>query len=190
MSMENYKQLLIDRVLSYKRTRILYQKRGPEYHKPKNYCQDGLLKGLEFEKFVVRTFSPKHFTLVEWRSDKAVEGMYPLMNRFPDLELYFESDTEPTLFAVECKWRELADVDGVALDPYQLENYRYYQEVTGHPTFIVLGIGNTPGNPNEVYSIPLSDINDPVINHFMMNVHRRFNSHGNFFLNCGKQLLT
>ena len=46
-------------------------------------------KGDAFEKFVVKNFDRKYFTLQEWRSDKYVDGIYAVSNHFPDLEVTF-----------------------------------------------------------------------------------------------------
>jgi hypothetical protein len=64
-------------------------------------------KGDAFEQFVVKNFDKAYFTLQEWRSDKYVDGIYPVSNHFPDLEVIFtfKSKGFREAFAVECKWR-------------------------------------------------------------------------------------
>ena len=74
------------------------------------------------------------------------------MSKFPDLELCF--DLNPYHFAVECKWREYFYKGCIMLDKFQLENYRHYQEVTGNPTFIIIGIGDKPIAPTQIYIVP------------------------------------
>ena len=58
-------------------------------------------KGYLFEQFVVTLFDREYFTLLEWRSDKCIDGIFPLTCQFPDLEFYFHSQSETLHFAVE-----------------------------------------------------------------------------------------
>ena len=146
-------------------------------------------KGLEFEKFVVQRFDQDYFTLVEWRSDKNVGGIFPLMSKFPDLEFYYESKTDFFQFAVECKWREHFYRDCVEIDKYQIENYQHYEKVTGYRTFLVIGIGNVPISPMHLYIIPLSEIKNNKMHEFEMEVYRRKNPLESFFLDCKHQRL-
>src|ERR1700735_4916610 len=133
--MENYKIQLLERILQFRRKNILRIR--SQYIEPQSQEQDKKIelknqeKGTEFEKFVVRLFNPEYFHLIEWRSDKSVDDIFPLMSKFPDLEFYFESKTESFHFAVECKWREHFYKDCIELNKFHLENYRHYQEVTG-----------------------------------------------------------
>ena len=50
---------------------------------------DNKVKGDNFEKFVVKKFDKKYFTIQEWRSDKYTDGIYAVSNHFPDLEVMF-----------------------------------------------------------------------------------------------------
>jgi hypothetical protein len=151
--------------------------------------QNFLQKGTEFETYVVRRFDPEYFTLIEWRSDKSVDDIFPLMSKFPDLEFYFESNSESKYFAIECKWRETFTKERIYLDGFQVENYRHYQSVTGNLTFVVLGVGNIPSNPNQVYTIPLDEIETDVLHEFEIDIYRRDNPKDNFFLNCRSGIL-
>jgi len=148
------------------------------------YSEENRKKGTDFEAFIVQRFDPTYFTLVEWRSDKSVNGIFPVMSKFPDLEFYFESQTESCQFAIECKWKEHFYRDGITLDRFQLENYRHYQEVTGYPTFILLGIGNIPTSPAHLYILPLWDIRSHTLHEFDIEIYRRDNPHDSFFLDC------
>ena len=142
-------------------------------------------KGVAFEKYIVDLFNSDYFTLIEWRSDKkTTEGIFTLMSIFPDLEFYYEAQTESLQFAVECKWREHFYRESITLKEEQLRNYRHYEQVTGNPTFVVVGVGNTPEAPANLYIIPLSDIDCNKLHEFSMRLYLRADPRSNFFLDC------
>jgi hypothetical protein len=186
--MGNPKTDLIDRILNFRKKRRIdnsaITSKSPIYKQYQQASSESFKKGTEFEAFVVRRFDRDYFTLIEWRSDKCVDGIFPIMSKFPDLEFYFESKTQTKYFAVECKWRETLSNDCLLLDKFHIENYKHYESATGNLTFLVIGIGNTPTNPNQVYTIPLREITTERIHDFNLQVYRRENSHDNFFLNC------
>jgi hypothetical protein len=66
------------------------------------YC-----KGIAFEQYVVSIFSKRkdYFFLMDWRSDKFHEGIYPQSNRNPDLVYDYRCGSYVRQFAVECKYR-------------------------------------------------------------------------------------
>lgn len=147
--MQNPKTYLINRILEFRRKsfRKFARTSNSDDRLPPKDSQENQRKGTEFEAFVVQRFDRTYFTLVEWRSDKNVNGIFPLMSKFPDLEFYFESQTECCQFAIECKWREHFYKERIWLDQFQLDNYNHYQLVTGYQTFILLGVGNIPSLP-------------------------------------------
>jgi hypothetical protein len=151
--------------------------------------EESVAKGTEFEKFIVQRFDPSYFTLIEWRSAKSVNNVFPIMSKFPDLELYYQSGLEESFIAIECKWREYFKKEQVCLDKFHLENYRHYESVTGIDTYLVLGIGNTPSFPNAVYIIPLKEIANEVLHEFAIHNYLRKFPHHNFFFNCSLKKL-
>jgi hypothetical protein len=191
--MKDPKKHLIDRILSFRKQKRIYpgvmplNARSDNKHYENN--SPSAKKGSEFEAFVVSRFDPELFTLIEWRSDKNTDGIFPLMSKFPDLEFYFESKSENKLFAIECKWRENFLEGKIILNKFHIENYKHYEAVTGNLTFIVIGVGNTPSSPNQVYIIPLKDIDNNILHEFNMGVYRRANPGGMFFLNCASNTL-
>ena len=146
-------------------------------------------KGTAFEKFVVSRFDDNYFNLIEWRSDKRIGNISALMNKLPDLEFYFESNNDHLQFAVECKWREHIHNYSFEFNESHIKIYRNYQNLTGYPTFIIIGIGNTPSSPNEVYIIPLSEIKGNKLHEFEMQIYKRIRRYDNFFLDCKSQRL-
>ncbi len=189
--MGNPKLHLVNRILEHRKTRrrkFILPGSLPDRTKPKEDSRS-FEKGTEFEEFVVKLFNPDYFTLIEWRSDKNVDGIFPIMSKFPDLEFYFESNTESLQFAVECKWREHFFADGIQFKKNHLENYRHYEKEMQVPTFIVYGIGNTPSHPRMVYILPLRDITKEYLHEFEIEIYSRVRPQENFFLDCRRLIL-
>ena len=114
-------------------------------------------KGQDFEKYVVNNFPTKYYTIKEWRSDKYSNGRYATSNQYPDLEIALNYKGEEYMFAVECKWRSTFNNDGYVYwcNDDQLERYNNYSKDKNIPVFVILGIGGTPSEPENVYCVPL-----------------------------------
>lgn len=159
--------------------------------RPKYIQTESEHKGYLFEKYIVSLFNTDYFTLLEWRSDKSVNGIFPLSSKFPDLEFYFTTQYESLHFAVECKWRQYFIGDMVDLcREDQLWSYKEFQKATEIPVFIVLGIGGEPNWPNEVYVIPLKEVDGRYMHSINLKPFLRKSPNDNFFVNCGKLLLS
>lgn len=127
-----------------------------------NY-EENKLKGDSFEKYVVQRFNQKFFSIMEWRSDKYVNGVYAVSNHFPDLEVLFKAGNIKDSFAIECKWRKSFFNNEIewARD-YQIKNYKKYAREVAVPVFIVIGIGGEPDNPDEIFIVPLDSVKNNV----------------------------
>lgn len=117
-------------------------------------------KGNDFENYIVDLFGIKkgYFTLMEWRPDKISNksNIYAKSNFFPDLHYEIKNNNIAYQFAVECKYRSrTASIIKIAIDR-QLENYRNFSNDKKCPVFIILGLGGSPQNPNELFIIPLN----------------------------------
>ena len=117
-------------------------------------------KGMAFEKYVVKRFAEqkKNFTLMEWRSDKFHEGIFPESNRHPDLVYRFRMHNFVRTFSVECKYRSRANKGLISL--MNEEKYRIYEAFhkNNMPVYIALGLGGTPRHPAQLYVIPFQDV--------------------------------
>ena len=191
--MGNPKLQLIDRILKSGKRNFANFRDIPGFSKLNQRGSaiflSNLDKGTAFEEFVVNRFDDNYFNLIEWRSDKSIKGISALMNKLPDLEFYFESNTQILQFAVECKWREYIVGYSIELKESQLEVYRHYERLTGYPVFVIIGIGNIPHSPNQVYIIPLSEIKGNKLHEFDIQIFKRKQPHDNFFLDCKSQRL-
>ena len=133
-------------------------------------------KGDAFEAFVVTHFKKKYFTLQEWRSDKYVDGNYPVSSHFPDLEVKFEikSKSVSETFAIECKWRKSFYRNSIEwANDYQVRNYKEYTERVKIPVFIVIGVGGEPGKPDEVFIVPISKIDNNILTRDELEPYKR-----------------
>jgi hypothetical protein len=120
-------------------------------------------KGDKFEKYVVDRFDDKFFSIVEWTTDMSRKH-----NRF------VESDCDPDLvirdrktnkiFCVECKYRSNL-INGYYnwSYPEQINRYFSYAHERKIPFYIVLGFGESPDFPSDVFCVPLEEAKDPQI---------------------------
>jgi len=123
-------------------------------------------KGDAFERYVVKNFNTKYFTLQEWRGDKQVDGVYAVSNHYPDLEVTFnlKSKSIHETFAIECKWRKNYYKNGIQwAHNYQIKNYKEFSQRLHMPVFVVIGVGGEPDKPEELFVIPLSQIQENTI---------------------------
>lgn len=130
--------------------------------------------GLDFEKFVVQKFNQKFFAVRNWAGDKFVEGRYADTTTQPDIQLSLKLGKSSYPFAVECKWRSQPKGDFVQFaEEVQLERYKAFANQENYPVFIVLGVGGKPSNPDELYIIPIKDLNKPVLHKSVLGKYRK-----------------
>lgn len=142
----------------------------------------GQIKGHEFEKYIADKFNKKYFQMITTRSDKKFENHTPATNSDPDFEFLYKGPPRPVNFAIECKWRSNYFNNTIELaKPHQFENYRNYQFRTGYPVFIIVGIGGLPSQPNDIYIVPLQEMDECVFTKEKLNRYYRHRK-GNFFL--------
>lgn len=147
-----------------------------------NLREENRKKGEDFEKWVVSKFDNRYFRVLEWRGDKQTHGHYAESSRLPDLEMEFKLHGEASVFAVECKWRKSFYREGVEWTyPTQLEGYRSYAKQRQRPVFVVIGVGGTASDPNQVFVIPLVDLSETLIPKLKLMAYRRNNTNRNFF---------
>ena len=129
---------------------------------------DELLKGREFEDYVLALFDIPHndkLTLKEWRGDKSMPGVYPEGNSGPDF--VFEYDGKP--FAVECKWRNHMpkDIEKELLPQDRMAIFQQYAIHHHMPVYLLLGIGGLPNDPDYLY---LSSLDNTFTTETLRNI--------------------
>jgi hypothetical protein len=128
---------------------------------------DGILTydeiGRQFEEYTVLKFDRQYFKLIDWRSDKIINGIYPESNQYPDLQFEVRVGRYINQFAVECKFRSRFTDDQIEISrESQLKRYRAFQTEREIPVYIFIGIGGTPKSPEESFLIPLDRLLYPV----------------------------
>lgn len=113
------------------------------------------MKGRLFEEFVVRLISESsRFTLLNWSSDKFVDGKCSLDTLLPDLFIRHRLESETVEYYIECKFRSSLP-NGILDIADQLKRYRRMISHDGKSElFIAVGLGGTPSNPDRFYVIP------------------------------------
>ena len=157
-----------------------------------NDFDDNKAKGDAFEKFVVKNFNAKYFTLQEWRSDKYVDGIYAVSNHFPDLEVIFDFKAKGVkeAFAIECKWRKNYYKNGIEwAQNYQIKNYKEYADKLKIPVMVVIGVGGEPENPHELFIVPLSKMKSNIIDKTELANYKKDLSDTRFFWDYEKNEL-
>ena len=148
-------------------------------------------KGDDFEKYVVQKFSKSYFSVLEWASDKHVNGTYPKSNTHPDLTLKFKFKDTDIDFAVECKYRSDYYKNGVEwCTERQLSNYQAFAKEKGIKVFVVVGIGGVATAPEELYIIPLTEIKAIFLDKAFLGKYKKDNfKDKNLFFDYEKEVL-
>lgn len=116
-------------------------------------------KGDNFEKYIVQKFSKKYFTIVEWAGDKYINGKYAETTLQPDLKIKFKYNDISVDFAVECKYRSDYYKNGIEwCSERQLQNYKKFAIEKNMIVFIAIGVSGLATEPNELYIIPLEEV--------------------------------
>lgn len=116
--------------------------------------------GLTFERYVVQKFNPGFFCLDYWAGDRFIADRYTSTVLKPDIQVTINTAEGRYPLAVECKWRSKQKGDYIWFaEDKQLKEYQRFAKDTGKPTFIILGLGGKPNEPEEVYLIPVNAFN-------------------------------
>jgi hypothetical protein len=113
----------------------------------------------DFEKFIINKFHKDCFQLMQWINDKSGKDIYHLSGSAPDLIYEYRNKSKTVGFAVKCVWRGCYINGSIEwAKDRQLKNYYDYQFREGIDVFIMIGIGNIPSEPAELYIVPLNHI--------------------------------
>ena len=121
-----------------------------------------LLKGREFEDFVLSELlgigtKGNAMKLLEWRGDKAIAGVFPESNRYPDFVISLKHRKK---LALECKWRKLLSksLEKDVFTSERIDLFKTYSEENSMPVWFIIGVGGEPNAPELLYLIPLSAV--------------------------------
>ena len=130
----------------------------------KNICNqaDRKEKGDAFERYVITRFDNKEYRLIEWRSDKIIDGWgWPRSTQWPDLVM--EQIQTEKRFAVECKFKGRYLPGTKWAEEYQIENYQNYESRESIPVFVAIGVGGCASLPDQLYVAPLKKLSKPKV---------------------------
>lgn len=142
-------------------------------------------KGVDFEKRVVELFNPQYFAIHEWTRDLSGkhEGVRVESDSNPDLVIRYKPNNEK--FAVECKYRSKLYEGKLGWSTQEkIKQYNLYSRKYRIPTFIVIGFGGDPTNPDRMFCIPLEEAKYPEL---FPSIYERFerNPESSFFWRDG-----
>src|SRR5690606_5109493 len=105
---------------------------------------------------------------------KFVNGRYADTNTQPDIQLSLNLGRNSYPLAVECKWRKQPKGDFIQLaNDGQIERYKKFSGKEKYPVFIVLGIGGKPSNPDELYVLPIMELDKPFLHKSALGKYRK-----------------
>lgn len=131
---------------------------------------DNLAKGRLFEVYGAKYWH-KHncLSILDWTPDKGFHHDIDVRsNGNPDFLIEIDLIPKKRLIAVEAKYRNghfFLNPDETGARPfcafekrYKIERYRKYAIEKGCPVYILIGIGNTADDPEELYLVPISRV--------------------------------
>ena len=196
---DNEKQIIFDKSMELKMNIVEVEKYVNQEIQKKNGQEETKLidvvkeAGDKFESLIAKKFNRNYFKIKEWAGDKYVEGIYAESTLNPDLVISFNLGKINQLFAVECKYRSKYIMDGIIwAKENQIKHYRSYQEKENIPVFVAIGVGGKPDSPDDLYIIPLREIeNSKYIPQRTLNKFRKCDyKTKEFFYKPGESLLT
>lgn len=123
-------------------------------------------RGEDFEDFVLERFPKKYYEL-EYRTPRYRDNKDRFIKKSRQPDFIFFHRPSRKKFAVECKnWRFFKNGKEWITEE-KLNEYKEFERRKGIKTFIVIGVGEDPKDPDEMFCIPLEDIK-------MTKMYRRF----------------
>lgn len=149
-------------------------------------------KGHDFEKFIVNRFHSDCYRLMHWRNDKLTERNYVVSGLAPDLIYEYRNRSKTIGFAVECVWRGCYVNDSIEwAKDYQIKSYYDFQFREDMDVFVMIGIGDLPSAPAELYIVPLNHIppHNTSIHFDFLKQYKRYSADKMFFLDAESMLI-
>jgi len=149
-------------------------------------------KGYDFEKFIVNKFHRDNYCLIYWKQDQFTERNYAVSGFAPDLIYEYRNKSGTIGFAIVCTWRSCFVNDSVEwANNHQIKSYYDFQFREGIDVFVMIGIGDLPSGPAELYILPLNHI--PLKNTSLhlnfLKQYKRFSTDKMFSHNAGSMVI-
>jgi hypothetical protein len=118
-------------------------------------------KGLVFEKYIISLLPDNEWSIVDYTKD-TIKGIPRKIESSSNPDIILRHRETNKLIALECKYRtDFFRTDSgriLLVKDYQIQKYKTFNKEKGYPVFIVIGIGNKPGNPEKLFLFPLNSI--------------------------------
>ena len=106
---------------------------------------------------------PDNYKNLRWAGDKYVDGRYDERNKQPDVIFDIELNKVYSV-AIECKFKMSYYKDCLFVArKEQLDRYRDFQERSGVPVFLAIGVVGSGSHPEELFIVPLNAIKFPIV---------------------------
>lgn len=120
------------------------------------------ISGYAFEKFIVKSLckpinnDSRLFSLVKWRGDKCVDGIFAEDDKNPDLMLRCLVNRTCIDFFLECKYRKYWNTVPV-FNKSQLLRYAEFSRSVKRIVLIACGFGGSPDKPEKLSIATIGD---------------------------------
>ena len=119
------------------------------------------ISGYTFEKFIVKSLCKPDggeplFSLVRWRGDKSVDGIFAEDDKKPDLTLRCALTRSDVEFYIECKYRQSWN-SVPSFGKAQLLRYAEFSRSEKKIVLIACGFGGSPEKPANIAIAPIGD---------------------------------
>ncbi|MCZ7401672.1 MAG: hypothetical protein O8C61_05570 [Candidatus Methanoperedens sp.] len=136
--------------------------------------EHNIKKGNQFEDHV-RSLFDSYFTI------------QPRTQKYPDYIITFNPNRDH--FAVECKWKKQLYNNSYNINEREFRNYKNYHFDNNIPFFMVLGLGGTAANPEQIFIVPLNRLKYPDIKKYYLDQFEKRNKNKPFSYNSLRKKL-
>ena len=118
-----------------------------------------VIKGIEFENYVFNYLKKIERVNVISRSADYKLGMGRNMDErslCPDFMVSQCVGKFRVKYWLECKYR--SSIETAYLETQQIERFKDVQSAEGHPVFVLMGVGGTPDDPEDIFLMDLDEV--------------------------------
>ena len=119
--------------------------------------------GKEFEEYTLSLFSEKLFAINNWTRDNS-KTLGRRVETDSDPDFTFRHKRTDQLISVECKYRSFYTDGKVKFaEQWKIDHYINYAKENNRPTFLILGLGGEPDNPDRLFCVPIEKAKYPEL---------------------------
>jgi len=123
--------------------------------------------GRNFEEYIIGLFPDTDWEIKDRSSDTS-RRIGRRITGDVSYDFIVKQRSTSRRFIIECKYRSRfyrqGDQEGIEwAKPYQIRNYRTFQQAEGCPYVVVIGLGGHPRQPQHLFVLPLESLHYPFI---------------------------